>query len=117
MTKVFLLGSVLPELTGSRLPTNGQMLRHLLYFTQVLSYTLPNSIDATLSDTTVFWDKAGLETKAIQCQQNSLKKLYNRWAALRKTNAKKREGECFKKNVESFMTEMDHGTVGQDSLI
>ena len=85
MMKVFLLGSVLPVLAGSRLPTKGELLRHVLYFTQILSFRVPDAVGEALTNATIFWEKAGLERKADWLSRKDLENLYNHWQGLKKS--------------------------------
>jgi hypothetical protein len=109
MTKIFLFGSTLPELTGSRLPTQGELLRHTLYFTQILSLGISEALDASLKNASIFWEKAGLEIKTRHYCKAHLKSFYDRWKGLQKTNAKNREKPVFQKNVNVFLNEMQEG--------
>jgi hypothetical protein len=85
------------------------VLRHVLYFTQVLSLGTSKSFDNALESSSVFWKKAGLEIKGHRHSKDDLKNLYEEWNRLRKTNKERREGNKYKTNVELFMKKMEEG--------
>ena len=109
MGKVFLLETVLPEITGGRLPTNGQVLRNMLYYVQVLSFTALNAIIVATDNASLFWSRAGLPMKMIHYSRSDLKDLYNHWKGLRKTSSNKREEATYKEKVKMFMSHMEKG--------
>ena len=80
--QVFLLGSTRPELTGARLPTQGQILRHLLHFVQIVNLGLDNGVNQTIENASVFWNKVGYKIKAKTQAKADLRNLYERWKKL-----------------------------------
>jgi hypothetical protein len=81
MMKVFLLGSVMPVLVGSRFPTKGELLRHVLYFKQILSFCVPVAVGEALTNATIFWEKTVLERKADWLSRKDLEN----WQGLKKS--------------------------------
>jgi hypothetical protein len=76
---------VLPVLVGSRLPTKGELPRHVLYFMQILSFCVSDAVGEALTNTTIFLEKAGLDRKADWLSREDLENVYNHWQGLKKS--------------------------------
>ena len=108
-SKVFIVDSTLSELTGSRLPTKVQILRHLLYFTQVLCLKIDDAVAKTLGSAAVFWEKAGYRMLDPKNAKRRILELYHTWSNLQRIPVARRDGPLFQMKCETFKAELEKG--------
>lgn len=71
---VFLIGCVKQQKTGSKLPSNGQVLTVFFYNIREVNLTVNENAILTIHECIIYWGEARIPTKAIP---NGVKKLVN----------------------------------------
>lgn len=82
---VFLVDTYLTDITGTKLPSVGQVLRFFLHDVNQSGQNQRDSANKTYNKVKLFWDRARIPT-ALKC--NIVKKiigLYNKWTSLKKS--------------------------------
>ena len=101
---VFLIGDVKHQITGSKLPSNGQVLAVLFYNIREVNLTVNESAILTIRECTIYWDKARIPTKSIPNSVKKLVNLYQVWRNLQK-NAQKTE-DVFNQRRQEFVNNL-----------
>ena len=94
----WLLGHLVQKLKpkqGSKLPTNGEVIRHYLYLSRndMRLHKKGEVITAVLKDVKLFWENAGIQTQVIgksKPPKQKLDKLTNEYDYLYKNKKKKK---------------------------
>ena len=84
---MWLIGKATSQLSASRLATNGDALRCLLYHHLEQQLTVKESIRNTAQQVIENWSKARIPTQRIDSCERKLKKLYNEYNLLKKNRA------------------------------
>lgn len=87
-TEVYMLGSVKEVLTGTKLPSVGDVLRFYLHQLKT-STTKHEAAVATLNEVKTFWDKARIPMRRIDNAVKQLEDLVKRWEGLKKNKARR----------------------------
>lgn len=87
---IFLIGHSSHQITGSKLPSNHQVLKTLFYNLRSVGLPLRNAANLTLKEVFVFWEKARIPYQLQKNAVRKLEKLYNQWRALQKSSTLKR---------------------------
>ena len=87
-TKVYLLGSTKEFLSGTKLPSVGDVLRFYLYQLKT-STTKHEAAVATLNEVRTFWDKARIPMRRVDNAVKQLEDLVKRWEGLKKNKARR----------------------------
>jgi hypothetical protein len=82
--KVFLIGSVKSGLTGSKLPSIGDVLKVLFYNLRYRMMTSSQSIILVSDEVLLFWRKARIPTQNVDKVRAKIRKLYEEWGKLQK---------------------------------
>jgi hypothetical protein len=80
------------ELLGSKLPSNGEVMRNFLYHHRVLKKVENEAADAVIGETLEFWRRARIPTMAEKNAKRKLLALHKKWWDLQK--GKKRKGRA-----------------------
>lgn len=72
--EIFLVGDVKHQITGSKLPSNGQVLAVLFYNIRNVNLSVNESANLTIRECIIYWEKARIPTKSLP---NCVKKLVN----------------------------------------
>uniref|UniRef100_A0A8D8XUC3 Uncharacterized protein n=1 Tax=Cacopsylla melanoneura TaxID=428564 RepID=A0A8D8XUC3_9HEMI len=107
--KIYLVGHMTHQITGSKLPSIGQVLRSLFYNQRhVKKSDIKESAKLTISEVLLFWEKAKIPTRQSQHCVSKLEKLYEEWRALQKSRLRvqstrqKEKVEAFKSSLEDL---------------
>lgn len=103
---VFLIGDVNHQITGSKLPSNGQVLTVLFYNIREVHLTVNESANLTIRECIIYWEKARIPTKSIPNSVKKLVNLYQVWRDLQK-NAQKTQ-DVFKQRRQEFVNDLDN---------
>lgn len=95
-SKVFLVGVIDQQITGSKLPSKRQCLSVLFYNMRFVGITLTESASLVIDECLIFWKKARIPTQDKAHCVKKLKKLYETLRNLEKSNKKTSE-QCRKK--------------------
>ena len=72
------------QITGAKLPSNGQVLRVLFYNMRKVNLLLRPSANLVIK-VELFWEKARIPTKKLQRSIENLESLYTEWKNLQKS--------------------------------
>lgn len=103
---IFLIGEAKHQITGSKLPSNRQVLAVLFYNIRQVNLTLNESANLSLRECVIYWEKARIPTKSFPNCVKKLLNLYQIWRDLQK-NAKKTQ-DVFKQRRQEFVTNLDN---------
>lgn len=104
-TDVWLIGQPTHCLTGSKLPSNCEVLRRFVH-AHTLEKTLHEAAKVVMEETFVFWRKARIPTMELKNGARKLLNLYSKWQDLQRS--KKRIGGAHEKNVKSFKESLNN---------
>lgn len=101
---VFLIGDVKHQITGSKLPSNGQVLAVLFYNIREVNLSVNESANLTIRECIIYWGKARIPTKSLPNCVKKLVTLYQVWRDLQK-NANKTQ-DVFEQRRQEFVTNL-----------
>ncbi|GBN67383.1 hypothetical protein AVEN_211017-1 [Araneus ventricosus] len=102
-TDIYLLGSTITEITGSKLPSIGMALSLFLHHHIELNKTIRESSTTTIEEITKFWQKPRIPVQELRNCQPKLEKLFEQWRLFNKNKnrntltQKSKEGEFVSK--------------------
>jgi len=102
---IFLIGDVKHQITGSKLPSNGQVLAVLFYNIREVNLSVNESANLTIRECIIYWEKARIPTKSLPNCVKKLVTLYQVWRDLQK-NANKTQ-DVFEQRRQEFVTNLD----------
>lgn len=103
---LYLIGETKHQITGSKLPSNGQVLAVLFYNIREVNLTVNASANLTIRECIIFWEKARIPIKSLPNCVKKLLNLYQAWRDLQK-NAKKSQ-HVFMQRQEEFVRNLDY---------
>lgn len=103
--KIFLIGYMSHQITGSKLPSNGQVLRCLFYNKRQVKLETRDAARLTIQEV-LFWEKSKIPTKQLKNCIAKLEKLQEEWRKLQR-NATRRLSKAQSKKVEAFKSSLD----------
>lgn len=104
--EIFLIGDVKHQITGSKLPSNGQVLAVLFYNIREVNLSVNESANLTIRECIIYWEKARIPTKSLPNCVKKLVALYQVWRELQK-NAKKTQ-EVFEQRRQEFRSNLNN---------
>lgn len=104
--EIFLIGDVKHQITGSKLPSNGQVLAVLFYNIREVNLSVNESANLTIRECIIYWEKARIPTKSLPNCVKKLVNLYQVWRDLQK-NAKKTQ-EVFEQRRREFLADLNN---------
>ena len=104
--KIFLIGYMSHQITGSKLPSNRQVLRSLFYNKRQVKLETRDAARLTIQEVILFWEKAKIPTKIFKNCIVKLEKLHEEWRKLQK-NATRSVIQAQRKKVEAFKSSLD----------
>lgn len=116
---VWLIGSVAEKLTGSRLPSNREVLSVFFYNHKTLKKTIRQSSTAVVRETLVFWNKARIPTRHEKNIITKLEDLHKKWINLKKNASRKsyKQQDRQREFVEDLDNLFDIAHVDAEKLI
>lgn len=106
---VYLIGNVEVQITGNKLPSKLQVLQVFFFHLRIRNLSRDDSIDVTIREVLLFWEKAQIPTKDIRRCKQTLEILYNEWRTLGKHKGRDPEKENqFKLSLETLF-DVAHG--------
>ena len=102
---VYLLGSYVKKLTGSKLPSVRMTLGFFLYQHLELHKTIRESSAVTVKEISLFWSKARIPIRDEQNCQTKLEKTFESWRLLKKNKGRKSMTQ--KTNEQQFTMGLD----------
>lgn len=104
--EIYLVGHVRHQITGSKLPSNGQVLAVLFYNIRKVNLSVNASANLTIRECIIYWEKARIPTKSLPNCVKKLVALYQVWRNLQK-NANKTQ-EVFEQRRQEFVTNINN---------
>lgn len=104
--KIFLIGYMSHQITGSKLPSNRQVLRSLFYNKRQVKLETRDAARLTIQEVILFWEKAKIQTKHLKDCIAKLEKLHEEWRKLQK-NATRCVSVAQSIKVEAFKSSLD----------
>ncbi|GBN72951.1 hypothetical protein AVEN_210862-1 [Araneus ventricosus] len=101
---IFLIREIEHQITGSKLPSNGQDLAVLYYNIRELNLTVNERANLAIRECIIFWQKARMPTKSFPDCMRKLVNVYQVWRDLQK-NAKKLQ-DVFKRRQQEFVSNL-----------
>lgn len=103
---IFLIGDVKHQITGSKLPSNEQVLSVLFYNIRNVNLSVNESANLTIRECIIYWEKARIPTKSLPNCNKKLVDLYKVWKNLQK-NANKTQ-EVFELRRQEFVKNLNN---------
>lgn len=97
--KIYLLGHYSHNITGSKLPSNKQVLSVLFFNLRVVKLTLRESARLVLQEVMIFWEKARIPTQEMRNCIPKLETMYQEWRQLQKHVGRLSKTEKKKKKI------------------
>lgn len=88
---IWLIGGVTERLTGSKLPSNRQVLSRFFYLHTLEKKTIQESATVTAEELLTFWAKARIPTRQKQHIINKIKEQHQKWQGLKKAATRRTE--------------------------
>lgn len=104
--KTFLIGYMSYQITGSKLPSNGQVLHTLFYNKRQVKLKTREAANLTIQEVQLFWQKAKIPIKYLKDCIAKLEKLHEEWLKLQK-NATRSGSLAQSKKEEDFKLRLD----------
>lgn len=98
-TKIFLIGSETTQISGSKLPSNRQVLQVLFYNIRYVNLTVRVSARLAIEETIIFWQKARIPVRETQHCIAKLEALYKEWRNLQKNSSRNSDIQRNKENA------------------
>ena len=96
---VYLIGSTLDSINGSKLPSNRRVLARFLHLHTVEHQTVSASASATAEELMQFWDKARIPTR-LKCHIiSSIRDLHAQWVSLKKNSSRQTDTQHSKEEA------------------
>lgn len=84
-SRIYLIGFSSHQITGSKLPSNLQVLKSLFYNIREIGLNIRDAAHLTLAEVYLFWEKARIPSQLKKNTVLKVEKLYNEWRALKKS--------------------------------
>lgn len=101
---VYLVGSYVPEILGSKLPSYRQAFGYFLYLHKVQKLTIRDASSGVVKTVSEFWVKAGIPTRSSQHSIQKLETIFYEWKGLQKH--KKRTSAAHKAKEDEFVSRL-----------
>ena len=88
-TQIYLVGYPSHQITGSKLPSNGQVLKLIFYNMRHVGLNFKEAANLTLREITLFWAKAKIPTQMPKHAITKVEKLYKEWSNIQKSSTRK----------------------------
>ncbi|GBM46067.1 hypothetical protein AVEN_109651-1 [Araneus ventricosus] len=103
---IFLIREIEHQITGSKLPSNGQDLAVLFYNIQEVNLIVNERVNLAIHECIIFWQKARMPTKSLPDCMRKLVNVCQVWRDLQKS-AKKLQ-DAFKRRQHEFVSNLDN---------
>ena len=105
-TSIWLIGSEEVEITGSKLPSNKQVLSVFFHHHKTLKKTIHKSAMVVVQMVATFWNKACIPVQPEHHAVSKLEKLREKWVKLKKNANRKTETQ--QQNETDFVDDLDN---------
>jgi len=103
--KLFIIGHMNHQITGSKLPSRGDCLKVLFYNMRITKLNLNDSASLVIEECIVFWKKARIPIQVTHRCKAKLIKLYEEWKGILKN--KNKTNQTFKQKEQLFSDSMN----------
>lgn len=104
--RIFLIGHMSHQITGSKLPSNCQVLRSLFYNIRQVKLMTREAARLTAQEVVLFWEKAKIPTRHFKDCVAKIEKLYEEWRNLQKS-ASRSNSKAQNKKIDTFKSTLD----------
>lgn len=104
-SRIYLIGFSSHQITGSKLPSNLQVLKSLFYNIREVGLNIRDAAHLTLAEVNLFWEKARIPSQLKKNAVLKVEKLYNEWRALKKKASQ--TGKSQEEKVLAFKSKLD----------
>lgn len=104
--KIYLIGYPIHQITGSKLPSNGQVLRSLFHNKREVKLETQEAARLTIREVLLFWEKAKIPTKHEKDCIKKLVNLHTLWRNLQKNSSRKSEAQT--KKEKALLSTLDN---------
>lgn len=104
-TFVYLIGNQSLNITGTKLPSNRQVLRMLFFCTRQCRKSIDESAYLVIDAATIFWRQASIPTMDKGNTKKKLVRLYEEWKTLVKTKNRRDSNQVGKE--QKFLEKLD----------
>lgn len=106
-SNVYLIGHYHSQITGSKLPSIGQILRVMFYAMRCVKLNVRESARLAIKEAMIFWEKARIPTQADFKCISKLEKIYHEWNSMKKrmndnSNTQKQKENAFKEKLNDL---------------
>lgn len=101
-----LIGSPIEEILGSKLPSNGDILRHFMYHHKTLKKADLSSAQAVIFRVQEFWNRARIPTITAKSATRKVLALKEEWRVIQKSA--KRKGPTQEKKEQEFSEKLNN---------
>jgi len=105
LTQIYLLGTTITELTGTKLPSIVMALRLFFHHHLVMKQTVRVSSTVVVTEVSKFWHKARIPIQDSQHCQVKLERLFEEWRLLKK--GKGRRSDVQKERENAFKSKFN----------
>lgn len=98
-TNIYLIGSETTHISGSKLPSNRQVLQVFFYNVRYVNLTIRESARLAIDETVIFWQKARIPVREPQHCIAKLEAIYKNWRNLQKNSSRKNDTQRNKENA------------------
>lgn len=105
MKKIYLINNYANQISGSKLPSNLQILNTLFFNMRIVKLNLRESARLIIREVLVFWEKARIPVRLEKHCVSKVKSLYNEWRTLQKHSH--RNTANHKEREELFISKFD----------
>ena len=99
---VWLIGYPDETISGCRLPSKGQVLKHFFYHHTILNKTKSNSASSVIDTVLDFWNAANIPTSTVCYSKKKLIGLVDQYEKLKKNRLKDSESCRMNENIFPF---------------
>lgn len=103
--RIYLIGYCSNSLSGSKLPSNLELLKVLFFNLRIVKKNLRESANLVATELLVFWEKARIPTRDKQHCISKVEKLYKEWQSMQKDC--KKASEFHKNKVKAWIEKLD----------
>lgn len=95
---VYLIKTLCDDITGAKLPSNGQVLQYFLNLHRIKKKTIRVAAGEVTDKVLQFWEKANIPVRHKPDCVNQVNKLFDKWNSLKNNSSRKTETQKLKEN-------------------
>ena len=96
---IWLIGGISESITGTKLPSNRQVLSRFFYLHTLGKKTIQESAAVAAEETLNFWERARIPTRQQYHIINKIKEQHKQWQGLKKSATRRTQTQQMKENA------------------